>query len=161
MRYPSGILGVAAAAILASLTAQADMRIETIDGRSFTVPVEPQQIRSIEFFTGSETAQTSFEGVWKSNWGRMTLEQSGMTVTGGYETDGGRIKGEIKGGKLIGYWSEHKSGQRCDTALDGREHWGRVVMTLNAEGTAFRGKWDYCHNDPAKSTQEDWTATRE
>ena len=155
------LLSFLAAALLTSVGAHAEMRIETTDGRSFTVPVEPQQIRSIEFSTGGETQRSSFGGVWKSNWGRMTLKQSGTTITGGYESDGGRIKGEVKGNQLIGYWSEHKSGQRCDTALDGREHWGRVIVTLNTGGSAFRGKWNYCHNDPAKSTQDAWTATRE
>ena len=158
MRYLWSFL---AATLFASVTAQAEMRIETTDGRSFTVPVEPQEIRSIEFSTGGEAQQFRFDGVWKTNWGRMTLKRSGAAITGNYESDGGLIKGEVKRNRLIGYWSEHKSGQPCDTALDGRKHWGRVVMTLSAEGTAFRGKWDYCHNDPAKSTQDAWTATRE
>ncbi len=88
MRYPLGFL---AAALLASLTAQAEMRIETIDGRSFTVPVEPQQIRSIEFSAGGQPPQSSFEGVWKTNWGRMTFKRSGAVITGSYESDGGRF----------------------------------------------------------------------
>ena len=156
-----GLFGLLAAGIFAASTAYADMTVTTHDGRSFTVPVDVEHVRSIEFSGGGQAIPTGFGGSWKTTWGMMKLALSGAKIAGGYDSDDGLIKGEVKGDQLVGYWSENKSGQRCNTALDGRHYWGRLVFKLDATRSAFRGKWGYCHADPAASGQEDWTGLRQ
>lgn len=151
-------LGVVLTGLMVPVLAQADMVVRTNDGRSFTVPVAAGEVRSIEF-TAAAKAQ-GFGGAWTTNWGRLTLEQNGNQVSGSYDSDGGRMKGEIQGDRMNGFWSENMSDRKCDTAMDGRSYWGRVILTLEPSGGAFKGKWGYCFDDPATSGKDPWTGTR-
>lgn len=84
----------------------------------------------------------------------MTLTASGNRVSGTYTQDNGAITGTVTGARFDGYWIEDGSGRRCDTARDGRHHWGRLVF--DRDGDTLTGQWSYCDDAPSSR----WTATR-
>ncbi len=86
----------------------------------------------------------------------MTLSQTGTRVSGSYSQDGGRIDGQVSGGRLTGYWAENGSDQRCPTQRLGTYYWGRIDWVLSADGRRFTGKWSYCSAEPGGS----WTGAR-
>jgi hypothetical protein len=103
-------------------------------------------------------AQTNVDGRWQSNWGLMTLHQSGSRVTGSYTRPVGLISGDLSGAQLTGYWRQPTSGQRCRTAMQGTLYWGRVSLTFTGAGH-FSGRWSYC-DAPAYPGSGDWTGDR-
>ena len=96
----------------------------------------------------------SIGGGWDTSEGQMTFQQQGSSVTATYTQDNGRIEGTMTGNVLEGYWSEDGSAQRCDTAINGRYHWGQIRFVFN--GDAFEGVWSYCGEEPTRP----WTGTR-
>ena len=95
-----------------------------------------------------------YAGVWDSSEGRMTLTASGNRVSGTYTQDNGAIVGTVTGMRFDGVWIENGSNRRCDTAKDGRHHWGRLVF--DRTGDTLTGQWSYCDEELGSS----WTATR-
>jgi len=78
----------------------------------------------------------SWEGLWHTNWGKMTLIQTGTKVSGTYTYDSGRIEGTISGNVLKGTWSESPSYSPPDDA-------GEVEFVMSEDGMTFTGKWRY------------------
>ena len=75
-------------------------------------------------------------GTYDTNWGIMTLSQSGNKVSGTYEYQDGRIIGTVSGTTFTGTWSESPTYQPPDQA-------GDVILKLSNGGTALSGQWRY------------------
>ncbi len=82
-------------------------------------------------------------GIWKFDWGNLSLQQNGNQVSGTYTEDAGQVGGTMMGNVFNGYWSEATSDKPCTTPLNGRYHWGRMQLQFTNEG--FVGKWGYCN----------------
>jgi hypothetical protein len=95
------------------------------------------------------TPTVGWSGTWDSNWGQMTLSQSGNQVTGSYAHDTGRISGTVTGNMLSGQWSEAPSYAPPDDA-------GDVEFTLSADGQSFTGHWRY----DSSGAWSGWTGTK-
>lgn len=93
-------------------------------------------------------ATTGWSGSWSTDWGTMTLSQSGSTVTGTYEHDSGKIQGTVNGSTLTGRWSEAPS-------YAGPRDAGTFTWTLSADGKSFSGSWTYDGGGGGS-----WTGTR-
>jgi hypothetical protein len=78
----------------------------------------------------------SFTGTWNTDWGKMTLTQSGSQVTGTYEHDNGRFTGTVQGSTVRGTWSE---GPSYSPPNDG----GDAEFTLSSDCKSFSGRWRY------------------
>ncbi|SDE87629.1 hypothetical protein [Rhodospira trueperi] len=96
-----------------------------------------------------------YAGIWRNTEGGhpMTLTVDGTRLTGTYVPDDGELDGSIRGSRFDGYWIENGSKQRCDTARNGRHHWGRVMF--ERDGETLRGTWGYCDDPPTAG----WNAT--
>jgi hypothetical protein len=79
----------------------------------------------------------NFTGTWDSSFGKMTLKQSGKSVTGSYDYYSGEIKGEIKDdGNLYFTWTQKNPDKR-----------GTGFFKLSSDGKSFSGSWDYTLSD--------------
>ncbi|MBR0599867.1 S-layer homology domain-containing protein [Sinanaerobacter chloroacetimidivorans] len=78
----------------------------------------------------------SWAGEWETNWGNMTITQTGSKVTGTYTYDEGRINGTVSGNVLTGTWSEAPSYAPPGDA-------GEVEFVMSEDGKSFTGKWRY------------------
>jgi len=120
---------------------------------TYTPKEKPPAEEEIQKSTAQPSEQdqpaTGFAGQWESNWGPMTLSQSGGRVTGSYSHDKGRIEGEVKEGVLTGAWSEAPSYAPPDDS-------GRIVFRLSADGESFSGTWGY----GASSDDGSWEGRR-
>ncbi len=88
-------------------------------------------------------------GTWSTNWGDMTLTQSGSTVTGTYAHDTGHITATVSGNYLQGTWSEAPSYAPPNDA-------GDVEWTLSSDGKSFTGHWRY----DSSGAWQPWTGTK-
>ena len=80
----------------------------------------------------------------------------GLDVSGAYPAQRGKIKGEMQGNKLVGYWFEPSSSVTCSTKREGSSNWGRVEFSFNDDGDMYDGKWGYCD----ETTERGWSGTR-
>jgi len=81
-------------------------------------------------------ALTSFNGTWKTNWGTMDLRQGGLSVSGAYTHDKGKITGFVEGNVMTGTWSE--------SPTYGPDHdAGDLELVLSEDGQSFSGRWRY------------------
>ena len=80
-------------------------------------------------------------GSWKSDMGRMTLEQKGQSVQGSYDDGLGQISGEIKGDTLFFTWKE-LTGKGGDGFWEIKEN-GTVLVGKFRQDTAgpWMGTW--------------------
>ena len=90
-------------------------------------------------------------GSWSTNYGQMELQQSGITVTGTYTWDQGRIQGSVFGNRLVGTWSEAPSYSPTADA-------GDFEFTLSDDCNSFSGRWRYGSSGEWRT---DWSGTRE
>jgi hypothetical protein len=97
-------------------------------------------------WTGNRPVPPSISGVWDSSEGEITFKQSGSRISASYKQDGGAIEGRIANNILTGYWSEESSNRRCNTARNGRYHWGSLRFVF--DGSTFKGAWGYCDDAP-------------
>jgi hypothetical protein len=79
---------------------------------------------------------TTWAGTWSTDYGTMQLTQSGSSVIGAYDYQGGRLSGTVSGNVLSGSWSELPSYTAPNDA-------GDFVFTLASEGSSFTGGWRY------------------
>lgn len=83
-------------------------------------------------------------GTWETNWGSMTLAQSGMSVSGNYGWDQGRIEGTLEqaGSEYIldGYWSEAPTYNFPNDK-------GKIRFIFTSENS-FAGNWSYGDVEP-------------
>jgi NlpC/P60 family len=95
---------------------------------------------------GRSSADT-VTGTWSSDWGIVTLTQSGSSVSGTYTHDQGKIQGTIAGGVVKGTWSEAPSYKAPNDA-------GAFEWTLASK--SFTGKWRY--GEVGTTWSGTWTA---
>lgn len=72
-------------------------------------------------------------GRYDTDFGEMTLEQSGNSVHGTYDNRRGRIRGTLEGNILIGDWTQHPTYRPPSDA-------GEIKFTFGAGGN-FTGGW--------------------
>ena len=100
------------------------------------VPVYPVKAdfdwNLVDFATGIH----SFTGTFETDWGTLSMVQTGDKVTGQYPHDKGKIDGTVADGVLYGYWYEDPSYAPPDDA-------GQIVFVMNADGKNFTGWWRY------------------
>lgn len=87
----------------------------------------------------------SLNATYQTEWGEMTLTQSGTQVTGTYTHENGKIKGVLNGKTLTGTWTQ-----------TGGKH-GKFRFEFNDDFSSFTGKWN--HND-AQPTRVGWNGKR-
>lgn len=165
-------LAIAGLCLFLNQTAQADILIHTVDGRTIRVPLASSQVRSIEFTSEAAPAATqppaapavsSFDGRWRltsraggsSSAYNMQMSVSGTRASGTYDKSGGRVNGSVQGNTFDGYWYQSVSGKRCAAAREGTFYWGRKKLTL-VGSDRLEGSWSYC-DDAFIGT---WTGTR-
>ncbi|WP_319508931.1 hypothetical protein [uncultured Methanolobus sp.] len=104
------------------------VEFEIIDGETVSIPLEVLAGTTIDSqqagFENTKTTEAlptpqsgfeaestsgSFIGEWDSNWGDMTITQSGDKIIGEYAHDDGKIEGVVNGDVFIGTWSESPS----------------------------------------------------
>lgn len=75
----------------------------------------------------------TFTGRWDSNWGLMTLVQSGRHLHGRYAGfRNGSVSGRVDGDLLIFRWTQEESRQ-----------FGRGYLQLMPSGNTLEGRWGY------------------
>lgn len=83
-----------------------------------------------------EIKTIDINGKWESNWGSVTFEQKGSSVTGNYVYNSGVIPyGGIERNKITYRWIEKKIKQE-----------GWVTLFMNSDGTRLTGVWCYGSN---------------
>ncbi len=78
----------------------------------------------------------SWAGKWDTDWGLMTLSQSGSTVSGAYTHDTGIIHATASGKTLTGRWGEAPT-------YKGPTDAGSISFTMSDDGRSFTGTWTY------------------
>jgi len=96
------------------------------------------------------TSGGPWSGTWDSNWGVMTLSQSGNQVTGTYVYRNGLISGVVSGNTLTGTWSESPTYQAPQQA-------GDVILKLSDDKKSLTGEWRY---GSSGSWSGDWKGTK-
>ncbi|SFR95434.1 LysM peptidoglycan-binding domain-containing protein [Anaeromicropila populeti] len=97
--------------------------------------------------TISSTEEINISGKWNTNWGLMTLTQTGPYVDGFYNWDNGKVTGILKNNVLTGIWTEEP------TYTPPRD---AGILELTFEQDSFTGKWGYRNNLPTNI----WSGTR-
>jgi hypothetical protein len=87
----------------------------------------------------------SISGTYKTEWGDMTLQQTGSRITGTYTHGSGTIEGTLNGTVLTGTWKQ-----------TGNKN-GKFRFEFNDDFSAFKGKWNYGDAEP---TRDGWTGKR-
>jgi len=95
--------------------------------------------------TSNFRSSGGFSGKWSTNWGDMTLTQSGSSVSGTYSHSQGSLTGTVSGNVLRFHWNQKGNGNK-----------GAGRFTLS--GNTFSGSWSYT-NDPDKGGNS-WTGSR-
>ena len=74
-----------------------------------------------------------FTGTWDTSFGKMTMTQSGKSVSGTYDYYSGKIEGNIKDdGQLYFTWTQKNPDKN-----------GTGFFKLASDGMSFSGSWDY------------------
>ncbi len=75
-------------------------------------------------------AGCTWSGRYNTNFGSMSLNQSGSSVNGSYKYKNGKISGSVSGNDLKGSWTQQ-----------GGSGWFRFTMDSSCNG--FHGAWGY------------------
>jgi len=113
--------------------------------------------------TAPVSANESWSGTWNTSYSsteygyvveRLTLAQTGSSVTGTYNDGNGTVNATVQGNKLAGTWSDSN-----ETA----EFAGLFEFVLAADGSSFTGKWVSASESPdaIKNTTQTWNGVRE
>ena len=94
----------------------------------------------------AQNCKDFFSGQWDTDWGEMTLLQTGCTIKGTYEYEDGKITGVVtKDGMVLeGEWSESPSYQPPDDK-------GIIRHELSPNRNIFSGYWCYGNSDSCGS----------
>lgn len=119
------------------------------DGQSFTGKWRPNGVTEWSDWNGTRGKQASFDGLWKTSYGRMRLvihsADTKQNCSGFYEYAGGQceISGNVQGRKFEFQYTEATGAK------------GRGSLDLAESGDAFSGEWS---DDNGMSGA--WTGTR-
>lgn len=80
----------------------------------------------------------NWSGTWNTEFGVMTLKQTGSKVTGQYEYGDGVLNGSVSGGKLSGNWKEN-------------DDEGTFEFLIANDGQSFTGTWAETKPDPSSN----------
>jgi len=109
-------------------------------------------------FPKSNPNKNDVVGIWNIESGELHIYRYGNIIAGWYTEDSGEILGELADEHtIICKWVENGSGESCDESINGRNHWGRMIMKFNDDFTVLTTKWGYCASEP---TKEGWNGKR-
>lgn len=75
----------------------------------------------------------SFSGIWDTNWGQMTLRQTGGVVLGRYAGfRNGSLSGTAEGDLFRFRWTQEESRQ-----------YGHGYLRMSPDGRSLEGRWGY------------------
>ncbi|MCF7943622.1 MAG: hypothetical protein K9L21_04245 [Spirochaetia bacterium] len=120
--------------------------VKTSSASLAEILVEPaiQQSAQSNTKTQPQTAlRLPIPGIYSSDFGTLTLSQSGRTVTGTYDHRNGRVEGILTGTVLTGKWYQ-----------DNGE--GKFRFVFRPDFSSFEGLWSYDEADP----DSPWNGTR-
>jgi hypothetical protein len=157
--------------IISGAGVEESVEFEIIDGETVSIPLEvlagttidspdagventettAENLPTPQSGFEAESTSESFIGEWTTNWGDMTITQSGDKIIGEYTHDKGKIEGIVNGDVFIGTWSESPSYAPPNDA-------GDVELKLSSDGNSFEGNWRYGSDD--SSWSGGWTGTR-
>jgi hypothetical protein len=92
-------------------------------------------------------AAKNFTGEWNTNWGPMTLTQTGNSVSGKYSHSDGSLQGNVSGNVLRFHWAQKGNGTK-----------GGGKFELSSDGSSFKGTWNY--DKKPDDGGSSWTGTR-
>jgi hypothetical protein len=98
----------------------------------------------------AQVVPNTWSGTWSTNYGTMTLTQSGNSVKGTYTYDDGHLSGTLSLGELTGRWDEAPTRAGPNDA-------GPFRFVLVGDGKSFSGDWRH-DGDPA-SVRNPWNGT--
>ncbi len=105
---------------------------------------------------GAPPVQThaGWEGNWNSEWGTVSFQVRGRSVTGTFAHKNGRLAGTLSpdGRTVSGRWGQSPSYKPPNDA-------GVFVFQLSADGRSFTGKWWYGFNTN-KAADGVWSGNR-
>jgi len=84
-------------------------------------------------------------GEYTTDFGKMTLTQTGNGITGNYEGGNGTVKGIIEGNRFTGTW-KNSSNSRT----------GNFDFVFNSNNSSFTGKYGYNNDTPSRK----WNGTK-
>ncbi|MED1918523.1 hypothetical protein P4V64_24725 [Bacillus thuringiensis] len=84
-------------------------------------------------------------GTWKTDFGTLTLSQSGYLVTGTYTYHNGTLKGVLSHNTLIGRWN--------DSSVE-----GKFIFEFSPDRNSFQGRYGRGESEPSNSNP--WNGTR-
>ena len=93
------------------------------------------------------TLVNTWAGTWNTQWGVMTLTQTGSKVAGTYTYDTGHISGTASGTTFTGRWTELPTRKGPNDA-------GTVKLTMGKDGKSMTGRWTY--DGSPTSVHTDW-----
>jgi len=101
--------------------------------------------------SSARVGSTPWAGKWRStNFGVMTLKQTGSVVRGSYTYKGGRVSGTASGRVLRGTWTQLPTRRPPNDE-------GQLVFTLAANGKSWTSKWRY---DSSGAWRTNWSGVR-
>ncbi|WP_292461688.1 hypothetical protein [Methanolobus sp.] len=151
--------------IISGVNVEESVDFEIIDGETVSIPLELLEgtktgsnntvttgnVPSPQSGFISESTSYSFVGEWSTNWGDMTITQSGTKIIGEYTYDQGKIEGVVNGDVFIGTWSESPSYSAPNDA-------GDVELKLSSDGNSLEGNWRY--GSDSSAWNGGWTGIR-
>jgi hypothetical protein len=114
----------------------------------------------IRFIGLRQTGQGGLDltGTWRTNYGQLSLSQSGQHIAGTYGGNGG-LTGEVNGNTVTGYWERNGTTVLCPQERDGTRWWGRFTWTVNEANTSFTGANSACEAEPRPPVNA-WSGAR-
>ncbi|TGL45617.1 hypothetical protein [Leptospira perdikensis] len=91
-------------------------------------------------------------GVWDcGEFGKLTLQQNGISVTGIYDSNGGSLRGTINGNIFSGVWSESVTND------SGAFEFELAIKRMSPDPTHLNGKWNHTEN---RTWQSGWNCVK-
>ena len=99
----------------------------------------------VTFFVSYVGLSQNISGVYKTDYGRMTINQTGNRITGNYESGNGTFDGFLNGNKLTGNWKNSSNARS-----------GNFEFVFNSDFSSFSGKYGYNSDTPSRK----WNGTK-
>ncbi|TGK87686.1 hypothetical protein EHQ24_00235 [Leptospira noumeaensis] len=94
----------------------------------------------------------NLSGTWDcGDFGKLTLKQNGISVTGVYDTNGGSIRGTITDNTFSGVWSESETGD------SGAFEFKLAIKRMTPDPTHLEGKWNHTND---RKWQTGWNCVK-
>lgn len=105
----------------------------------------------IQQLEGKCVQPLQISGKWETNWGELIFSQDGISASGTYTHDSGKIEGKLEGNTLRGKWSESPSYAPPHDA-------GDFEFVFSEDAKTFSGNWRYGFEKDTWDGQ--WTGKR-